>query len=116
MFETLSEKLQRVFKNLRGEGRITEQHLEEAAFGLNRCMGYLRKHAAHLPVALGRTIRLRYFSRLLPPRTAAHPGRQFLSRREGGRLWTYFGNHLLRRIGSLTRHLGQPHHRIIVLV
>ena len=30
MFETLSEKLQRVFKNLRGEGRITEQHLEEA--------------------------------------------------------------------------------------
>src|SRR3989442_884508 len=30
MFETLSEKLQRVFKNLRGEGRIMEQHLEEA--------------------------------------------------------------------------------------
>jgi len=24
MFETLSEKLQRVFKNLRGEGKITE--------------------------------------------------------------------------------------------
>src|SRR6266446_516919 len=30
MFETLSEKLQRVFKNLRGEGRVTEQHLDEA--------------------------------------------------------------------------------------
>src|SRR5436853_2610929 len=30
MFETLSDKLQRVFKNLRGEGRITEEHLEEA--------------------------------------------------------------------------------------
>jgi signal recognition particle subunit SRP54 len=30
MFETLSEKLQRVFKNLRGEGRLTEQHLDEA--------------------------------------------------------------------------------------
>src|SRR3990172_6411013 len=30
MFETLSEKLQRVFKNLRGEGRITEAHVEEA--------------------------------------------------------------------------------------
>src|ERR1041385_5119761 len=30
MFETLSEKLQRVFKNLRGEGRISEQHLDEA--------------------------------------------------------------------------------------
>jgi signal recognition particle subunit SRP54 len=30
MFETLSEKLQRVFKNLRGEGRLTEEHLDEA--------------------------------------------------------------------------------------
>jgi signal recognition particle subunit SRP54 len=30
MFETLSDKLQRVFKNLRGEGRISEQHLDEA--------------------------------------------------------------------------------------
>ena len=30
MFETLSEKLQRVFKNLRGEGRLSEMHIEEA--------------------------------------------------------------------------------------
>src|SRR5215475_2958643 len=30
MFETLSEKLQRVFKNLRGEGRLREEHIEEA--------------------------------------------------------------------------------------
>ncbi|HME99866.1 MAG TPA: signal recognition particle protein [Terriglobia bacterium] len=30
MFETLSEKLQRVFKNLRGEVKLTEQHLDEA--------------------------------------------------------------------------------------
>jgi len=30
MFETLSDKLQRVFKNLRGEGKITEAHLDEA--------------------------------------------------------------------------------------
>src|SRR5260370_38813578 len=30
MFETLSEKLQRVFKNLRGEGRLTELHIDEA--------------------------------------------------------------------------------------
>jgi signal recognition particle subunit SRP54 len=30
MFETLSEKLQRVFKNLRGEGRLTEEHLDQA--------------------------------------------------------------------------------------
>jgi signal recognition particle subunit SRP54 len=30
MFETLSEKLQRAFKNLRGEGRLTEQHIDDA--------------------------------------------------------------------------------------
>src|SRR2546425_5628736 len=30
MFETLSERLQRVFKNLRGEGKLTEEHLDEA--------------------------------------------------------------------------------------
>ena len=30
MFDTLSEKLQRVFKNLRGESRISEQHIDEA--------------------------------------------------------------------------------------
>src|ERR1043165_9036483 len=30
MFETLSDKLQRVFKNLRGEGKLSEQHLDEA--------------------------------------------------------------------------------------
>lgn len=29
MFDSLSEKLQKVFKNLRGETRITEQHLDE---------------------------------------------------------------------------------------
>ena len=29
MFDTLSEKLQRIFKNLKGEGRITEEHLDE---------------------------------------------------------------------------------------
>ena len=28
MFDTLSEKLQRIFKNLKGEGRITEEHLD----------------------------------------------------------------------------------------
>jgi signal recognition particle subunit SRP54 len=30
MFENLSDKLQRVFKNLRGEGRLTQEHLDEA--------------------------------------------------------------------------------------
>jgi signal recognition particle subunit SRP54 len=30
MFDNLSEKLQRVFKNLRGEGKLSEQHLDEA--------------------------------------------------------------------------------------
>src|SRR5713226_1835131 len=30
MFENLTEKLQRVFKNLRGQGKLTEEHLEAA--------------------------------------------------------------------------------------
>ncbi|MCL4855371.1 MAG: signal recognition particle receptor subunit alpha, partial [Bryobacteraceae bacterium] len=30
MFENLSEKLQRVFKNLRGEGKLTAENMEEA--------------------------------------------------------------------------------------
>src|ERR1700750_2767281 len=30
MFEHLSEKLQRTFKNLRGQGRLTEENMEEA--------------------------------------------------------------------------------------
>src|SRR5215470_17344327 len=30
MFENLSDKLQRVFKNLRGEGRLSEIHIEDA--------------------------------------------------------------------------------------
>ena len=30
MFENLSEKLQRVFKDLRGEGKLTEGNIQEA--------------------------------------------------------------------------------------
>src|SRR5207253_545433 len=30
MFENLTEKLQRVFKNLRGQGKLTEEHLDTA--------------------------------------------------------------------------------------
>src|SRR5947209_5728967 len=30
MFENLSEKLQRTFKNLRGQGRLTEENMQEA--------------------------------------------------------------------------------------
>src|SRR5215470_7354145 len=30
MFENLTEKLQRAFKNLRGQGKLTEEHLEAA--------------------------------------------------------------------------------------
>lgn len=30
MFDQLSQKLQRIFKNLRGEGKLTPQHIEEA--------------------------------------------------------------------------------------
>ena len=28
MFETLTEKLQRAFKNMRGQGKLTDEHLD----------------------------------------------------------------------------------------
>ena len=34
MFESLTDKLQRVFKNLRGQGKLSEEHLDEALAGL----------------------------------------------------------------------------------
>jgi signal recognition particle subunit SRP54 len=34
MFENLTEKLQRVFKNLRGQGKLTQQHLDSALAGI----------------------------------------------------------------------------------
>ena len=30
MFENLTDKLQRVFKNLRGEGKLTEENVQDA--------------------------------------------------------------------------------------
>ncbi len=30
MFENLTEKLQRTFKNLRGQGKLTDEHLDNA--------------------------------------------------------------------------------------
>jgi signal recognition particle subunit SRP54 len=34
MFENLTDKLQRVFKNLRGQGKLSEEHLNEALAGI----------------------------------------------------------------------------------
>src|ERR1700739_5083142 len=34
MFENLTEKLQRVFKNLRGQGKLSEEHLDAALVGI----------------------------------------------------------------------------------
>src|SRR5579862_8388791 len=34
MFENLTDKLQRVFKNLRGQGKLTEEHLDQALGGI----------------------------------------------------------------------------------
>ena len=37
MFENLTEKLQRTFKNLRGLGKLTEEHLDAARRFATRC-------------------------------------------------------------------------------
>ncbi len=38
MFENLTEKLQRVFKNLRGQGKLTEEHLGAALGGIREAL------------------------------------------------------------------------------
>jgi len=38
MFENLTDKLQRVFKNLRGQGKLTEEHIDAAMGGLREAM------------------------------------------------------------------------------
>ncbi len=38
MFENLTDKLQRVFKNLRGQGKLTAEHLDAALGGLREAM------------------------------------------------------------------------------
>ena len=34
MFENLTDKLQRVFKNLRGQGKLSDEHLDAALVGI----------------------------------------------------------------------------------
>ena len=38
MFENLTEKLQRVFKNLRGQGKLTDEHLDAALVGIREAL------------------------------------------------------------------------------
>src|ERR1039457_1364892 len=43
MFENLTDKLQRVFKNLRGQGKLTQEHVDEALAGIREALlaGYV---------------------------------------------------------------------------
>ena len=43
MFENLTDKLQRVFKNLRGQGKLTEEHLDAALGGHSRSAARRRR-------------------------------------------------------------------------
>src|ERR1039457_2874484 len=38
MFENLTDKLQRVFKNLRGQGKLTQEHVDEALTGIREAL------------------------------------------------------------------------------
>src|SRR6266705_1586402 len=38
MFENLTEKFQRVFKNLRGQGKLSEEHLDAALAGIREAL------------------------------------------------------------------------------
>src|ERR1035441_7803171 len=38
MFENLTDKLQRVFKNLRGQGKLTQKHVDDALAGIREAL------------------------------------------------------------------------------
>jgi len=38
MFDNLTDKLQRVFKNLRGQGKLSEEHLDQALAGIREAL------------------------------------------------------------------------------
>src|ERR1019366_3180628 len=38
MFENLTDKLQRVFKNLRGQGKLTQEHVDEGLAGIREAL------------------------------------------------------------------------------
>src|ERR1700689_3509549 len=38
MFDNLSEKFQRVFKNLRGQGKLTDEHMDAALVGIREAL------------------------------------------------------------------------------
>src|ERR1035437_10828015 len=38
MFENLTDKLQRVFKNLRGQGKLTQEHVDGALAGIREAL------------------------------------------------------------------------------
>src|ERR1035437_7753109 len=38
MFENLTDKLQRVFKNLRGQGKLTQEHVDDALAGIREAL------------------------------------------------------------------------------
>jgi len=38
MFDNLTDKLQRVFKNLRGQGKLTEEHIDQALTGIREAL------------------------------------------------------------------------------
>ena len=49
MFDNLTDKLQRVFKNLRGQGKLTEEHVDEALAVLEPQAAYGRAIREALP-------------------------------------------------------------------
>ncbi|HEV8384520.1 MAG TPA: signal recognition particle protein [Candidatus Acidoferrales bacterium] len=54
MFENLTDKLQRVFKNLRGQGKLTAEHLDAALSGLREAMLDADVNVAVVDEILGR--------------------------------------------------------------
>jgi signal recognition particle subunit SRP54 len=133
MFEKLTEKLQRAFKNLRGEGKLSEEHLDAALGEIREALldadvnvdvadGLLRRIREK---ALGEEVMLRLSPdqqvvKIVRDEMAAllgaHAKPQFASRPPS--VWLLVGlqgSGKTTTTGKLARHLGRTGHRPLVV-
>ncbi|HXP16315.1 MAG TPA: hypothetical protein VN868_04395 [Terriglobales bacterium] len=85
------------------------------SFDLDRGVSTLIENASHLAIALGGAVALGHSRAFFVSRTGPDPGRKVLWGRKAGCRGTKFGNNLLCRIHSQSRHLGQALHGILML-
>src|SRR3989442_8667456 len=94
--------------------KLPIEALKYTALGLDGGVGYQSQDPSHHPIPLGAPIVSGHLGGFLPARTGPHPRGELLRRRKRFGASSYLGDHLVGRIDSVTRHFGQPLHRIVV--